>query len=261
MILTAAIYTKAFCALSHKITLVRFWARGWLTVRSSVALKWSCQQFSDLFTDTNEASSNCMWRQTMHRSANLNFYQLSCHNQYWHMSTATRSAIRRHIPCLCAEPWLSQLPAKSYRSSLVLLGPRTVKQSDMASKPSDTLPIPSGTPHPGASGRQLYSLFSVCSQDTLLLLSFTTPLDTRALQLFIYVTSLFRGVVAHLDCPQNFHCLLVQLFVSAAQPPEVSAQVWFPRKQCCWCPPLTLHGCRPPAPAESCKITKITYNE
>ena len=81
MILTAAIYTKAFCALSHKITLVRFWARGWLTVRSSVALKWSCQQFSDLFTATNEASSNCMWRQTMHRSADLNLYQLSCHKQ------------------------------------------------------------------------------------------------------------------------------------------------------------------------------------
>lgn len=39
MILTAAIYTKVFCALSHKIRLVRFWARGWLTVTSSVAPK------------------------------------------------------------------------------------------------------------------------------------------------------------------------------------------------------------------------------
>ena len=132
MILTAAIYTKVFRALSHKITLVRFWARGWLTETSNVALKWSCQQFSDLFTAADEASSSSTWRQTMHRSANLNLYQLSCHKQlvlthiHCNKKRSLDSGIHRHIPCQCAEPCLLQLPAKSNKSSSMLLGPRTV---------------------------------------------------------------------------------------------------------------------------------------
>lgn len=132
MILTAAIYTKVFRALSHKITLVRFWARGWLTETSTVALKWSCQQFSDLFTAADEASSSSTWRQTMHRSANLNLYQLSCHKQlvlthiHCNKKRSLDSGIHRHIPCQCAEPCLLQLPAKSNKSSFMLLGPRTV---------------------------------------------------------------------------------------------------------------------------------------
>ena len=37
---------------------------------------------------------------------------------------------------------------------LLFLGPKTVKQSDMASEPSDISPLPSEMPCPGASGRQ-----------------------------------------------------------------------------------------------------------
>ena len=126
MILTAAIYTKVFCALSHKITLVRFWARGWLTVTSSVAPKWSCQQFSDLFTATNEASSNSMWRQTVHRSANLNLCQLSCHKQ----------SVLTHVHC--NKKWNPQTYSMSVCRALAFTTAHKIKQKQScAPGPSD----------------------------------------------------------------------------------------------------------------------------
>ena len=126
MILTAAIYTKVFCALSHKITLVRFWARGWLTVTSSVAPKWSCQQFSDLFTATNEASSNSMWRQTVHRSANLNLCQLSCHKQ----------SVLTHVHC--NKKWNPQTYSMSVCRALAFATAHKIKQKQScAPGPSD----------------------------------------------------------------------------------------------------------------------------
>ena len=50
---------------------------------------------------------------------------------------------------------------------LMFLGPRTVKQNDISSKPSDISPLPSGMPCPGASWRQTifirYGLLSRCT--------------------------------------------------------------------------------------------------
>ena len=51
--------------------------------------------------------------------------------------------------------------------SLLFLGPRTVKQSDIASEPSDISSLPNGKPRPGASGRQiLFILFGPLSRRT-----------------------------------------------------------------------------------------------